>query len=413
MAGSTSSTTVATLARHGLLTVLALAILCWTASLASAVPINKVTPSQIKAFLGGRTGKLVYGDLDDSEKMYWIDLSTMVHRKISGETNVRSPLISPDGTRVVYNLRNIVSRAWPESQNNTGDVFVRPLSGGSRGHVCCTAADQQAFEARWWLKPGSNEEYIVYPDYWEADDHSRTGRHTWKQRIKPDGTPEGSRIKILNHAFEGGLSLDGKVVGDAMAKLHMAYTMDLGGGDGWKITPDLKPADQKSACNPSMSPDNRYWILHLERKHHRCLVRNMKGVIQRVINQPAGSDQVGYPEYSTDPRFVTYTAQFGGKHHLYIANITTSDVSVLKIAEGNFAFPHLWVAPREPNLSLSPRSLSFSATEGEAGPTATKVQVSNSGEGTLDGVVLHEAQNLAHHNQWDMVRDFVQKAKAK
>jgi hypothetical protein len=27
---------------------------------------------------------------------------------------------------------------------------------------------------------------------------------------------------------------------------------------------------------------------------------------------------------------------------------------------------------------------------------------------TLDGIVMHEALNLAQHNQWDMVRDFAQ-----
>ena len=32
--------------------------------------------------------------------------------------------------------------------------------------------------------------------------------------------------------------------------------------------------------------------------------------------------------------------------------------------------------------------------------------------GSLDGIVMHEALNLAHNNQWDMVRDFVQGTKA-
>ena len=43
----------------------------------------------------------------------------------------------------------------------------------------------------------------------------------------------------------------------------------------------------------------------------------------------------------------------------------------------------------------------------------TRTMLEKLREGTLDGVVMHEAQNLAHHNQWDMVRDFVQESNAR
>jgi len=94
------------------------------------------------------------------------------------------------------------------------------------------------------------------------------------------------------------------------------------------------------------------------------------------------------PEFSTAPGYSTFTAQFGSDYFIYIANTQTG--ASLKIAAGNFAVPHLWVAPSSPTMSLTPTSLDFTASEGGGSPADKSVTVTNAGEGTLDPVTAGE-----------------------
>jgi hypothetical protein len=343
--------------------------------------------SEARNFLGGRTGKLVYVDDNDGGKCYWIDLSDMSVHKLSDDTNVSEPLLSPDGSRVVYGLYNIISK-WPgQSSGNQGDAYIRSVGGGSRSHVAGgSVAGKQAFAPHWWVDPANGDEYIVYMDYYEKDTQSAGGRGTWKQKIV-NNQPSGNPTKILNHAFDGGLSRDGTRIGEAYHYLHMARTSDLGGGNGDNISSRMDGGNQ--CCNASMSPDNQYRIMHLRIDHEGSNIRNENDGLVETIWKPNGSTEMQNPEFSTDPGYSTFTAQFGSSYYLYIANTQTG--ASLKIAEGDFGVPHLWVAPSSPTLSLTPTSLDFSASEGGSSPADKSVTITNAGEGTLDLVTASES----------------------
>ncbi|MBW1809883.1 MAG: hypothetical protein JRJ87_16930 [Deltaproteobacteria bacterium] len=344
------------------------------------------TAQEVSDFLGGRSGRLVYIDKNENDKVYWIDLSDMSVSELSGDVAVSEPLISPDGTRVVYGVNNIISK-WPgESSNNEGDSFVRLFSGGSRTHVAGSAvAGKQAFSPHWWIDPANGDEYIVYMDYYEKDTQASSGRATWKQLIV-DNQPVGNPIKILEHAFDGGLSKDGTRVSEAYHYLHMAHTSDLGGGNGSTISSRMDGGNQ--CCNASMSPDNNYYVMHLRIDHEGCNVRDENDNLVTTIYKPSGAAEMQNPEYSTHSNYSTFTAEFGSNYYIYIANVVSG--ASLKIAEGNFAVPHLWIASETPVMSLSPASLTFNAIAGGVNPAGQMISISNTGQGQLNNVSITE-----------------------
>jgi hypothetical protein len=102
------------------------------------------------------------------------------------------------------------------------------------------------------------------------------------------------------------------------------------------------------------------------------------------------------PEYSTHPDYSTFTAEFSSNYYIYIADVQSG--ASLKIAEGNFAVPHLWVAPENPVMQLSSANLSFNATLGGDNPVEQTIAVSNSGQGQLDDGPFEVANGT---NSWN------------
>ncbi|HUU02760.1 MAG TPA: Ig-like domain-containing protein [Myxococcota bacterium] len=365
--------------------VIVVSFICLTPLSGAATNITASQP-EVDAFLGGHGGKLVYVDHNDGDKVYWIDFSDMSAHKLSDDGGCSDPLISPDGTRVVYGIYNIISK-WPgESADNEGDAYVRALSGGTRTHVAGAAlTGKQSFAPHWWVDPASGDEYIVSMDYYEKDTQGASGRATWKQKLD-NNQPSGNPVKILEHAFDGGLSRDGTRIGEAYHYLYMAHTMDLGGGDGATISGRMDGGNQ--CCNASMSPDNNYYIMHLRIDHTGCNIRDESDNPIQTIWKPDGADEMQNPEFSSDPGFSTFTALFGTSYYMYIADTQTGDN--LKIAEGNFAVPHLWVASGAPSLTLGAISISFQAVAGGANPVPEDVSIGNSGQGLLADVASSE-----------------------
>src|SRR5690606_35514969 len=98
------------------------------------------TSETARAFLGGRTGKVVYLKGHESY-IYFVDFSDSIltERLLSADPYCLSPMISPDGTRIVYErnsaiwIRNLV-------QNSPAPTLIHtrpPLN-------------SQTMEPRWW-----------------------------------------------------------------------------------------------------------------------------------------------------------------------------------------------------------------------------------------------------------------------
>src|SRR5690349_16496223 len=75
---------------------------CLGIAAAPASAAVDVTGPEARAFLGGRTGKLVYLKTQ-LKQIYYLDLSdsVLVERKVADDAYCWSPMIHPDGSRIV------------------------------------------------------------------------------------------------------------------------------------------------------------------------------------------------------------------------------------------------------------------------------------------------------------------------
>ncbi len=331
---------------------------------ASAIAGPVVTGSQVRSFLGNTTGKLVYTKLDCNDascdkkgrSLYYLDFSEenlTEHRIVEyydEKVEPRNAVISPDGQWVSYNTMN-VDRKWEGNklyiarlQPNTGNI--RRLEDGALPH--------------WWRKPGTDEMYIIYNtrdldnDGW-AMSWPPEESETRTQRVDP-GTMQtvGSSSKLIRYQANGGRSKNGKWL-FAAGGLPGTFRIDAYVTANATIHEDIylgqnpnDPRDSLDGCNPSISPHEAeadIRVLYLDTAHtgyHMCDVRgNNREHIEWNNNENPYLDE---PEWSTHPNF------FAGKgsknnmqppYDIYIVRI--SDHAKLKVLDGSYSFPHLWV----------------------------------------------------------------------
>lgn len=290
--------------------VIALATLpCWTVS------ADEV--SDAIDLLGGRTGKIVASDINDGRRLYLLDLSDGSLGKVSEDVLIESALISPDGTRVVYSV--------------AGQVYVQPLAGGARELI------GPGYDPHWWIDQ-SGDDWI----YLTTQGVDSLRKPSW-----PDGREiETHRVRLSDGLSEAVLSWKGSA-GPSQDGTH------IGCDDSsiliWEVgnpTPYVLN-DGRHACNASMSPDNRYLLMHLAGPHQSFAIRDRADNIVWQVARPAACSEVTTPEWSTDPDFaVAVGRNWAGRGEVYIVKISTREVvRVLTLAQGlhDWIHPHLWV----------------------------------------------------------------------
>ncbi|MBD3239642.1 MAG: hypothetical protein GF331_03585, partial [Chitinivibrionales bacterium] len=136
----------------------------------SAVAGPVVSGSEVRAFLGGVTGKLVYTHLDSDDidkcgkSIRYLDFSeetlteheVMNTRSEPDETEPRNALISPDGEWIAYNTLSR-SNCWSEIWQSP-HLLVCRLQANASNHVYLG----NGALPHWWRKPGTDEMYIIY-----------------------------------------------------------------------------------------------------------------------------------------------------------------------------------------------------------------------------------------------------------
>lgn len=334
------------------------------AFVASAIAGPVVTGSQVRSFLGNTTGKLVFTKLDCNDascdkkgrSLYYLDFSeeNLTEHKIidyyDESVEPRNTVISPDGQWISYNTLN-VNKTWQGNklyiarlQANVGGT--RSLGDGALPH--------------WWRKPGTDELYVIYNtrdlenDGW-AMSWPPTNSETRIQRVDP-GTMQliGSDSKLIQYQANGGRSTNGKwlfAAGgfagtfriDAYATANATIHEDVYFG----TNPNYSE-DDLDGCNPSISPhaaedDTR--VLYLDKPHtgyHICDVRG--GNREHIDWNNSENPYLDEPEWSTHPNFFTGKASRNNMdppYDIYIVRI--SDHAKLKVLDGNYSFPHMWV----------------------------------------------------------------------
>ncbi len=179
------------------LALLAFACLGSTATPSSAAV--DITGPEARAFLGGRTGKLVYLK-NQLKQIHFLDLndSVLVERKVADDTYCWSPMIHPDGSRIVY--------------ESNATIYIRNLEENSQTrHAIYTGAllANHSLEPHWWIHPVTKDEYIIFTtgDISDVEWPPQSGE-TFMQKIVAN-EPSGPRLTLLPFMMASGRSKNG------------------------------------------------------------------------------------------------------------------------------------------------------------------------------------------------------------
>jgi hypothetical protein len=342
-------------------------ILCIGAvSIATGSPL--VTASQLRGFLGGRTGKLAYGKFDnpddhrrDCRTLCYIDFSEeglpehTVATHYDENADVRNPSISPDGQWVAYNTLAIVGTGW-----DTKKIYICKLQDSAGKIYICDGAGP-----RFWTKPGTDELYLIFTDrgfeegfqFWfpSASVNGSFGGSTYIVRLDKTMHPVGTPTVLVAYNCNGGRSKNGKWL-FMSERATGTYEID---GNATATTSVIRmhqfgPADENDpaymwGCNPSISPhmdDAAIRTLHLDLTHEGYWVTSVTGTTIHYDKPDNGEPLMDLPEWSNHPDFITYVGHVGtdlNAHpwNIYVARYPSG--TELKVLQGNYYHQHLWV----------------------------------------------------------------------
>jgi hypothetical protein len=241
------------------------------------------------------------------------------------DTKTFAPLLSPDGTRIVYN-----------QTFGATDIFVMSLEDFEPIKVGHGA------NPHWWVDSKSGEEHVIY----RSDNGGFRGPppgKTFRQKVGPEGRPAGEPEVIFEVGFGGGLSADGRYLATGFMKLVVGdretgeCTMPLGDG-----TPE---DNHNQTCCVSVAPDESGRYMMLRWPHSHFGICDFQGRWDLKIRCPDDVEEWQTPEWSTHPKFATASCMTRGTNYdLYL--IRLSDYEMLRLTtSGGYVHGHLWVGP--------------------------------------------------------------------
>jgi hypothetical protein len=392
----------------------ATAALLFLAAASGAAPL--ITGAEARAFLGGRTGKIIYQKTTDMQ-VYFLDFndSVLVEHRVSNhpvgnDTYWQSPMIHPDGTRFIYE--------WGSG------IYMRNLvQGSSTSTLIYQRAPQAGYslEPHWWIDPKDSANYILFVAG-NIDDHTWPPSSGGTYAIKLDKAfkPVGSPTMVIPFMMSAGRTKSGTWGGTSNHSTGM-YKMNPARVDSaFAASKNWLPDGQSFlACNASMStskdPLKENRMMHLTSggtsmggkyydNHKAVIVRSWDDADpdhpfwwmglpgDRCNNDGSGNLFWGAPEWSTDEDYFTAT---GSKEidvingDLYMVHINFAGESrLLRVLSGDGANlqSHLWVKDgvRPARMILDKQSLAFAAYKKDtANPPPDTVTITNAGDGKL------------------------------
>lgn len=387
-------------------------LLAALATAPAAAPV--VTGPEARAFLGGRNGKIVYLRGFNSQ-VHFIDLadSVLVERKVSEDAYCLSPMIHPDGSRVLY--------------EHNQSIWIRDLVENSPARILVYARPAfrmgQTLEPRWWMDPKDSAWHVIY-NLGTIEDHSwpPASGGTWIQKLGKDYRPVGDPQLLIPFMMSAGRSRDGRWGGTShhstgMYKLHADRNENAYfDGTNWLDSGVVLACN--ASISPSRDPARQNRMMHLTSggfTMHGAQYDNHKAVLirtwtdaspnaplwwmgppgDRCNNDSSGNLFWGSPEWSTDEEYFTATGSrevlptSPDSGDLYMARIGLSgDSRILRVLKGGSQdfYSHMWVQDgvRPARMLLDKPSLSFAAyARDSADPAPQSVGVTNAGDGVL------------------------------
>ncbi len=380
----------------------------WLSMAVQAAP--DVTAAEARAFLGGRTGKVVYLK-DYNSRLYYIDLSdsALQERSVAPDQYCNSPMISADGNRVLYeSLGGIYIRFLEENSLTRFTILSAPIRPG------------YVYEPRWWVDPATGDEYVIYSTgYMEEHEWPQKSGQTYIQKLDKN-LPSGPARMLLPFVMGGGRSRNGLwgatsnhatgMFKFVPGKIDSAFYAS----QNWMVEGSLL------ACNPSIStsknPALQDRMMHLHSGQGAIggkSYENHKAIVIRSWNDKSIDDPLWYlgepgdncnndssgnlfwnfPEWANDENYFVLTGSkeidIVSEGDLYFSRIHYDGPNrILRIMKGGskFYFPNLWIKDGQlpAGIHLDRPSLSFFALRKDSvNPEPQVISISNAGDGTL------------------------------
>jgi hypothetical protein len=277
-------------------------------------------------------GKIVYVKESDNSA-YFVDFSTTpyLEQKISNQTPVNSPLISPNGRWV---------------------TFGGGAAGSEKVYACSLGASvtpreiASGFDPHWWTDPASHRVYLIYSTVSGLLNWPQPGA-TMKQEIDTVTFNKiGSPATLLANSFNGGLSKNGRFLCTSYESVDL-YDLALSRHYG------LNGGIQ--ACNSSINPtedttkQDQNMMLTLGgtvggtvyQSHEIFYILNKNDQVVWFVAMPPQTTEWQKPEWSSQADYASAVALRSGQYNTYLVKI--SNKSILRVLDGSNSYSHLWV----------------------------------------------------------------------
>jgi hypothetical protein len=306
---------------------------------AQTIPGLGVSAAELREFLGDKDGILAWVNAGGQIQVLDFRQADPQVQTLSNTADCVNPLISPDGTRIVY------SQGRP---NGPKSIHVLRLSDGESNQIATG-------DIGYWHFSNSGDEFIVYCDWSDKNDNGAGGKTYSIQLAAGDIAPAGSANEILDRAMDAGPDADlvwlGQVYGNLWAHNQTSgadYPTDKFFLEGGSV------ADHQT-CNGSMAPDSSGRLMCLVIPHDfiRIFSYDMGSDTFKQTSEfrlPRGMTEWEFPEWSTSPGFFSAILRASDlQNRLFVGKTAEGDLvpELLEISgeQRGASNSHLWIEP--------------------------------------------------------------------
>jgi hypothetical protein len=297
------------------------------------------TPDEITQFLGGKPAVLLFVDAGGRIEVLDLREESPAPQLLSTEASCINPIVSPDGSRVIY------SRG---QANGPKQIFLRALSGGdpepvAKGDVGYFAVEQGV-------------EYVVYSDWSEKTQNGADGKTYRRALTYGTTTFSGQAEEIHARAMDAGPNRDLSWLGqvyDNMFAFEVGSAVDLEYATDKFVLMGGEAATHQT-CNGSMAPDTTARLMTLVIPHDWVRIFTYTAQADRFeetsrFELPTGLKEWEYPEWSTSADYFTAVLRASDrKNRLFIGKVELGELAPALIEvvgrEVGPSYSHLWVA---------------------------------------------------------------------
>jgi hypothetical protein len=220
-------------------------------------PYKFPSSSEMQSFFGTPDVKITYVIKDNGHQtVYYFDNNdtSRTHKKLkkpagSESFEADSPLLSPDGSFVAYDLR--------VNANSLYGAYIQKLDPDATPVLI----DANGTEPHWWVDTAvsPHQVYVIYSDRALIDNLSSGNSHTYKRKVSlsGNGSAQDASVAIAPYAMNGGMSKDGNYICTGY-QIAAFYNLIL-------QSPPTVINVGHQVCNPSICPSIAHpdWMMFL------------------------------------------------------------------------------------------------------------------------------------------------------